>query len=67
MIYVPTDNLLWETVERMVWKLDRSGTVLPLTDLLIAAAAIRTGAVLLTFDKHFSQIPGVRAVDRLDT
>lgn len=66
MINVPTDNRLWDAVESTAWKLDREGTVLPLTDLIIACCAQRIGAVVLTFDKHFSQIPGIRAVDRLD-
>jgi predicted nucleic acid-binding protein len=66
MINVPTDNRLWDAVERLAWELDRGGIVLPLTDLIIACCAQRIDAVVLTFDKHFSQIPGVRAVDKLD-
>ena len=66
MINVPTDDRLWEAVEATAWKLDRSGVILPLTDLVIACCAQRIGAVVLTFDQHFSQIPGVRAVSRLD-
>lgn len=66
MINVPTDNLLWEEVERTLWNLDRKGMVLPLTDVVIGCCAIRIQGVVLTFDHHFSQIPGVRAVTRLD-
>jgi predicted nucleic acid-binding protein len=66
MINVPTDNRLWEEVERTLWNLDRKGLVLPLTDVVIGCCAIRIQAVVLTFDHHFSQIPGVRAVARLD-
>ncbi len=66
MINVPTDNRLWDLVERTAWQLDREGTILPLTDLIIGCCAQRAGAVVLTLDKHFWQIPGVRAVDRLD-
>lgn len=66
MINVPTDDRLWEAVEATAWKLDRSGVILPLTDLVIACCAQRIGAVVLTFDQHFSQIPGVRAVSQLD-
>lgn len=66
MINVPTDDRLWEAVEATAWKLDRSGIILPLTDLVIACCAQRIGAVVLTFDQHFSQIPGVRAVSQLD-
>ncbi len=66
MVNVPTDNRLWDEVELTLWKLDRQGCVLPLTDVVIACCAIRIGAVVLTFDGHFEQIPGVRAVSRLD-
>jgi predicted nucleic acid-binding protein len=66
MINVPTNNDLWAEAERTLWDLDRSGIVLPLTDVVIACCAIKINAVVLTFDKHFAAIPGVRSVDRLD-
>ena len=66
MINVPTDNRLWEEVERTLWHLDRKGQVLPLTDVIIGCCAMRIQAVVLTFDHHFSLIPGVHAVSRLD-
>jgi predicted nucleic acid-binding protein len=66
MINVPTDNRLWDEAEQTLWDLDRRGVVLPLTDVVIGCCAKRVGAVVLTFDHHFSQIPGVRATDRLD-
>jgi hypothetical protein len=67
MINVPTDNRLWDGVEQTLWELDRKGVVLPLTDVVIACCARRIGAVVLTYDHHFNDIPGVRAVNRLDT
>ncbi|MBI3415607.1 MAG: PIN domain-containing protein [Verrucomicrobia bacterium] len=67
MVSVPTDNRLWEDVERMLWRLDREGNVLPLTDVAIACCAMRVNAVVLTFDTDFARIPGVRAVSRLDS
>lgn len=66
MINVPTDNRIWEDAEAMLWQLDRSGVILPLPDLVIAACAKRIGAVVLTYDKHFQHIPGVRAVSQLE-
>lgn len=66
MINVPTDNRLWESVEEAAWQLDRDGIVLPLTDVIIGCCARRVGAVVLTLDRHFRYIPGVRAVDHLD-
>jgi len=67
MINVPTDNRLWEQAEQTLWELDRSGVTLPLTDVVIACCARRIGAVVLTYDKHFSLIPGVRTTRQLET
>jgi predicted nucleic acid-binding protein len=66
MINVPTDNRLWAQAEQTLWELDRKGFMLPLTDVVIACCAQRIGAVVLTFDHHFSMIPGVRSTDRLE-
>ena len=66
MINVPTDNRLWGEVERTAWELDRKGRVLPLTDIVIACCAVRIGAVVLTHDKHFYEIPGLRVIEQLD-
>jgi predicted nucleic acid-binding protein len=66
MINVPTDRRLWEEAEQTLWELDRQGIVLPLTDVVIGCSAKRVGAVVLTYDRHFYEIPGVRATDRLE-
>jgi predicted nucleic acid-binding protein len=66
MINVPTDNRLWEQAEQTLWDLDRRGITLPLTDAVIACCAQRIDAVVLTYDKHFSLIPGVRSTHQLD-
>ncbi len=66
MISVPTDNRLWQNVEQTLWELDRSGIVLPLPDVVISCCARRVGAVILTLDGHFNQIPDVRTTDRID-
>jgi predicted nucleic acid-binding protein len=66
MINVPTDNRLWSEVEETLWNLDRRGIVLPLPDVVIACCARRIGALILTYDRHFIEIPGVRTIDRLD-
>jgi len=65
MLYVPTDNSLWADVELTAWKLSRAGQNIPLTDIVIACCARRIGAVVLTYDKHFSHIPGIQAADRI--
>ena len=66
MINVPTDNRLWERAEQVLWELDRQGVVLPLTDVVIGCCAQRIGAVVLTLDKHFSLMPGVRTTRQLE-
>jgi predicted nucleic acid-binding protein len=62
MLNVPTDNRLWTDAEQTAWELDRRGVVLPLTDVVIACCAKRIGAVVLTLDKHFQDIPGVLVI-----
>jgi predicted nucleic acid-binding protein len=54
---VPTDSVLWRDVAELAWDLDRRGTVLPLTDIAIAACSLRIGASLVTTVDHFSKIP----------
>lgn len=41
-------------------KLRAAGTPVPINDLWIASHAIETGSTLITFDKHFRKIPGLR-------
>ncbi len=40
--------------------LKRNGTPIPLNDIWVAAHALETGSLLVTFDSHFDQIPGLR-------
>jgi len=67
MINVPTDNRIYDEAEQKLWELDRKGISLPLTDAIIACCALRIGAVVLTFDPHFQQIPALRVTDKLET
>lgn len=66
MVNVPTDNRLWNDVEQVAWSLDRKGILLPLTDLVIACCAMRVGAVVLTCDNHFYDIPNLRVTSQLE-
>ncbi|MBN1508139.1 MAG: type II toxin-antitoxin system VapC family toxin [Sedimentisphaerales bacterium] len=43
--------------------LKRTGTPLPINDVWIAAHAIETGSILVTFDVHFKKISGLRLWD----
>jgi predicted nucleic acid-binding protein len=65
-INVPTDNRLWTQVESLLWKLDREGSVVSVTDAIIACCAMRIDAVVLTLDADFFRIPGVRVIREID-
>lgn len=47
------------------YSLSKKGAPIPTNDVWIAAHAIETGSRLITYDKHFSQIPGLRIWDEL--
>ena len=66
MLNVPSDNRLWSQAEQTLWELDRQGVTLPLTDVVIACSARRIGASVLTHDKHFHEIPGLRVINEPD-
>lgn len=63
MMYVPADNSLWEEALALAWNLDRAGKVIPSTDILIAASALRAGGMVLTQDKHFRCVPNLEVLD----
>ncbi len=42
----------------------KSGTSLPINDIWIAAHALETGSVVVTYDIHFKSIPGLRLWER---
>lgn len=63
---VPTDNRVWEAATELAWSLDRRGITLPAQDILIACCARRIEATVLTWDKHFWDIPDLRVIDSLD-
>ena len=55
-----------ETAEVFGWlknKLRQAGTPIPINDLWIAAHAVETGSVLITGDRHFASVPGLRLLD----
>ncbi len=63
---VTTDNQLWEDACEIGWHVTRKGNNMPAQDIIIAACALRIGAVVLTYDRHFDHIPGLRVVHSLD-
>lgn len=60
LLYIPTLNNVWEAAEELLWHTDRAGFKIPVTDAIIAACAIKAGGAVLTHDKHFRSIPGLR-------
>jgi predicted nucleic acid-binding protein len=50
---IPTNEANWELATQLSFKLRQQGKVIPYTDILIGAAAIMTGCLLLHADRHF--------------
>jgi len=61
--FVPTSNQIWANATEIAWALDRRGKVLPAQDILIAAHALKFGGSILTSDRHFYDVPGMRVFD----
>lgn len=40
--------------------LSKAGTPLPINDVWIAVHAIETGSIIITYDRHFNKVPGLR-------
>ena len=53
-------NALWIKAGNLSANLRRKGATLPLSDIAIATLAIHNNAEVLTIDKHFDKIPGLR-------
>jgi predicted nucleic acid-binding protein len=62
MINIPSDARLWQEATDLAWRMDRQGLVIPGTDALIAASALRINAAVLTSDAHFKLVPGMRVI-----
>lgn len=46
-------------------ELKKAGTPLPINDVWIAAHTLETGSILVTYDRHFKKIPGIRRWDKV--
>ena len=58
--YADATPAVWVRAGDLAATLRRSGTTVPLSDLLIAAIAIEQRLEIITADRHFGLIPGVR-------
>jgi len=62
----PTVEILPVTSEtsdyygRLVAALRKAGHPIPVNDLWIAAQTLEQGAILISYDKHFAHVPGLR-------
>lgn len=65
LVFLPTDNRIWEDSEDLLWSLERQGLRIPLADAVIASCALRANAIVYTRDPHFDRIPGLRVAHRL--
>ncbi len=61
-------NATYETAEvfgSIKKSLALAGTPLPINDVWIAAHGLETGSIIITYDTHFNQVPGLRLWNRL--
>jgi tRNA(fMet)-specific endonuclease VapC len=67
----PTVTVLEATMETadvfglIMVSLRKSGNPIPVNDVWIAAHALETGSILVTYDDHFAVIPGLRQWDEI--
>ena len=58
--YVEMSQDLWESAGTLSRSLKETGLNLPLSDVLLAAIALKHGLSLFTLDRHFDAIPGLK-------
>ncbi len=56
---MPADTMTAEIFGEIQHRLAKAGTPLPINDVWIAAHAKQSGSFLVTFDRHFSAVPGL--------
>ena len=66
MVFLPTSNRVWDHATRLAWELDRKGCTIPAQDILIASHCLLHDARLLTIDRHFEVIPGLKRAGTLE-
>jgi len=65
LTYLPTEHSTWRIVQQLVWDFERAGRRIGMQDVIIAGCALEAGAAVLTLDKRFSEIPGLRVLSTL--
>ena len=64
---IPVTEETAEFYGKIISVLRKNGTPIPINDVWIAANAFETGAVAISYDKHFLKIPGLRLWDDINT
>lgn len=68
----PSVEIINATVEtseffaHVKYQLKVKGSPIPINDVWIASHVFETGSTLITYDLHFSKIPGIKLWDQLD-
>ena len=60
---VPITSETAEFYGKIIIDLRGNGTPIPINDAWIAASVLETGSVLVTYDRHFYKVPGLRLWD----
>lgn len=63
LAYVEVRRVTWQHAGAIAQEMDAKGLSIPLTDACIAAVALEGDHEILTRDKHFARIPGLRLYD----
>lgn len=61
--YINMNYADWIRAGDISYSLRKNGVTLPLTNIVIAAAAIENKLTVVTNDKHLNQIPGLKVMD----
>jgi hypothetical protein len=61
--YIECDYQDWLKTGEILFNLKKKGKVVPLSDALISAIALRIDAAVFTLDSHFKEIENVKLVD----
>jgi len=60
LVYLEMNETLWLKAGELSALVKKQGKTVPLSDILIASLALEHDLAILTMDKHFQQIPGLK-------
>jgi len=56
LLYIETNKLLWDHFSKLAFDSRQKGMSIPYADIVIAASALKEGAILARADSHFDSI-----------